>query len=231
MNIDLIANIVICGLFFMLGLFVSTVIAEKRNFRLKENQMKEKISAAGGAGRSKEDAAEFERLHAEIARYADDLKAKDREIEKLFEQVSRTTEEHRKTQEKLSAAAGAPQRSKEDMAELERLRAEVTGQLEAIQTKDREIGKLIEQVNRTTEEHHKVREQMLAGAGGNQRSKEDTAELERLRAEVASQLDAMKLKDAEIAKLIDQVERGTDDNVNSKASSVNPPVKKVKPGG
>ena len=42
-NLDLIVGGVICGLFFMLGFFMSTVRAEKRHYKLRERQMREEI--------------------------------------------------------------------------------------------------------------------------------------------------------------------------------------------
>lgn len=55
-----------------------------------------------------------------------------------------------------------------------------------------------------------MKEEIVA-AGESGRSSEDAVEIERLHGEVASQLEAMKLKDHEMEKLIEQVNRAADE--------------------
>jgi len=199
-HVDVIVGSVICGLFFMLGFFLSTIRAEKRHYKLQERQMREEIIVAKKAGsRSSEDTAELGRLRAEVTSQLEALKQKDHEIEKLIEQLDRAAEDLRKLQEQRQGTSVG------DPVELERLRAEVTGQIEAIKQKDVEIGKLIEQLNRATEDHRKLEGQMSETFS-------EKGELGRLRAELNAKAAEVAAKEQELSRLQEE-RRGIEDRV------------------
>ena len=198
-NLDLIAGSVICGLFFMLGFFMSSVRGEKRHFKVQERQMREEIIVAKKSGsRSSEDTAEFGRLRAEVTSQLEALKQKDTEIAKLIEQLNRAAEDYRKLEGQLSEPTG-------DKGEMERLRAEVTGQLEALKQKDGEIEKLIEQLNRAAEDHRKLEGQLTDSFG-------EKGELGRSRAELNAKIEAMASKEQELNRLQEE-RRGIEERV------------------
>ena len=190
-HIDLIANIVVCGLFLMLGFFISTVLAEKRHFKRQEKQMKEDLLVAKTSVHSEEDLAELERLRAEVAANLEAVKRKDLEMEKLIDQMNQLTEEHRKLAVQLSE-------SPSDKGEVTRLRSGADANQEAIKQKDHEIGKLMDQLNQLNEEHRKLAAQASE-------SPNDKGEITRLRSEADANQEAIKQKDHEIEKLIDQL--------------------------
>lgn len=180
---DLIANIVICALFLSLGFFISTVMAEKRHFKSEEKHLHAELEVAHHAsagGRSPEDLAEIERLREELNGQAAELKQK--------------TEWLHQRENELTGLKASTVRSVEDTAELERLRAEIASQLEAMKLKDREIEKMIEQVNSLSAERQQLEARVTEFYG-------EQGELGRLRSEVNTKAEETAAKERELAKL------------------------------
>ena len=177
---DLIANILICGLFLMVGFFVSTVMAEKRHFKSEEKHMQAELEVAHAAGRAPEDLAEIERLREELNRQTGELKQK--------------TELLHQRENELTALKAGVKRSPEDIAEIERLQGEISSQLEGMKVKDREIEKMIEQVNSISAERQQLEARM-------EESFSEKGELGRLRSEMNAKIEEVSAKDRELIKL------------------------------
>lgn len=156
-HLDLVANLSICALCFALGFFVSAVLAEARHFKFQKDQMKEEIAVAGASGRSGEDAVEIERLHAEVTSQLDAMKMKDREIEKLIEQLNRETEEHHKLEAQLNESFS-------EKGEVGRLRSELNVKSEGFAEKERELMRLQEE-RRAMEERFAQAEKVMSDYG------------------------------------------------------------------
>lgn len=89
-------------------------------------------------------------------------------------------------------------RSKEDLAEIERLRSE--------------LGRQAAELKQKTEALHERENELAKLSSVAQRSSGDVAELDRLHAQVAADLEAMMQKDHEIEKLIDQLNQVNEDH-------------------
>lgn len=111
----------------------------------------------------------------------------------------------RQMREEIIAAKKTGSRSSEDAVELGRLRAEVTGQLEALKQKDLEIKKLIEQLSRATEDHRRLEEQISEASS-------EKGEGERLRAELNTRSEEMAAKEQELNQLREE-RRGIEDRI------------------
>ncbi len=134
---DLVANIVICGLFLAVGYFVSTVIAEKRHFKSEEKHLQVELKAVHAAARSPEDLAEIERLRGEVSSQIESMKLKDLEIGKMIEQMNGLFAERQHLEARMTEAL-----SEKD--ELVRLRSEMNAKIEEVSAKDREVANLRE---------------------------------------------------------------------------------------
>lgn len=182
---DLIANIVICALFFAVGFFISTVMAEKRHFKSEEKHLQAELKVAHVAGRAPEDLAEIERLRDELNRQTAELKQK--------------TELLHQRENELTGLKSATPRSPEDVAEIERLHGEIASQLESMKVKDLELGKMIEQVNILSAERQQLEARMTENSG-------ETGELGRLRSEMSAKAEETAARERELAKLREEHE-------------------------
>lgn len=99
----------------------------------------------------------------------------------------------RQMREEIAAAKKTGGRSSEDAAELGRLRAEVTAQLEAIKQKDCEIESLIDQLGRATADHRKLEGQIGEAGGGK-------GEIELLRAELDAKTGEIAAKEQQFSR-------------------------------
>lgn len=140
-NLDWIAGGVGCVLFFMLGIFISTVSAEKRHYKLQERKAREEAAELKKSEqRSRESAEEFVRLRTEATEHREALRQKDQEIQELRSQLEGAAEEHRKLEEQLRKAdaeqGGLENRVKSEVSgmqqELIKLREERQGMAEKV---------------------------------------------------------------------------------------------------
>jgi chromosome segregation ATPase len=202
----LIVYIVIGGIFLTLCFFIITGMADNRQLQLQEKQLKAELQAAKKAGRSEEDLAELERLRTKEAAHLETIKLKTQEIEKITGQLDGLTEDHRRLETKLGEflkekdeiqsvmnvrseepASQEAGRSEEDLAEIERARAQVAANLEAMKQKNHEIEKLTELLEQVTEDRRRLEAQLSESA-------KEKDELGRLRSDVTA-------KDQELAQL------------------------------